>query len=63
MTLLAVSGSGWVEVIVALSIFVPVVITIVIVIFFFRAARDDPDNERLKRAQEDYERAHRDAPR
>jgi hypothetical protein len=67
MSLLAITnsnnGGGWVEVIVSLSIFVPVVITIVIIWVFFKNARHDPDAERLHQAQLDYERAHRGDPR
>jgi heme/copper-type cytochrome/quinol oxidase subunit 2 len=63
MGLLAITnsnnGGGWVELIVSLSIFVPVVITIVIVVVFFRNARHDPDAQRLHQAQQDYEQAHR----
>jgi heme/copper-type cytochrome/quinol oxidase subunit 2 len=50
-------------VIVALSIFVPVVITIAITIVFFRNAKHDPDAQRLRRAQQDYEQAHRNDAR
>lgn len=62
MSLLATTknnGGGWVEFIVALSIFVPVVITIAITTVFFRNARHDPDAQRLRRAQHEYEQAHR----
>ena len=42
-------------VIVAISIFVPVVVTIVIAIVFLRGAKNDPDEQRLRRAQQDYD--------
>jgi hypothetical protein len=52
---LAYTASTWTQVIVALSIFVPVVVTIVIAVLFLRGARNDPDEQRLRRAQRDYE--------
>ena len=52
---LAYSGSTWTQVIVAISIFVPVVVTIVLAVYFLRGAKNDPDEQRLRRAQEDYE--------
>jgi hypothetical protein len=39
---------------------VPVTITIVIAWFFLRGAKHDPDEARLKQAQADYERSHRE---
>jgi hypothetical protein len=52
---LAYSGSTWTQIIVAISIFVPVVVTIVLAFFFLRGAKNDPDEQRLKRAQQEYE--------
>jgi len=52
---LAYSGSTWTQVIVGLSIFVPVVVTIALAVVFLRGAKSDPDEQRLKRVQEDYE--------
>jgi sugar phosphate permease len=49
---LAFSGDAWTQLIVALSIFVPVVVTIVISIFFLRGAKDDPDEQRWRRLAE-----------
>ena len=51
----AYTGSTWTQIIVAFSIFVPVVITIVLAVVFLRGAKNDPDEQRLKRAQEEYE--------
>ena len=51
----AYSGSTWTQIIVAFSIFVPVVITIILAVVFLRGAKNDPDEQRLKRAQEEYE--------
>ena len=53
--MIAYSGSTWTQVIVAISIFVPVVVTIVLAVFFLRSAKNDPDEQRLKRAQKEYE--------
>jgi len=52
---IAYSGSTWTQIIVAFSIFVPVVVTIVIAVVFLRGARNDPDEQRLRRAQQEYE--------
>jgi sugar phosphate permease len=49
---LAFSGDAWTQLIVALSIFVPVVITIVIAIVFLRGAKNDPDEQRWRRLEE-----------
>jgi hypothetical protein len=51
---LAYSASTWTQVIVGLSIFVPVLITVGLCIAFLRA-KGDPDAERLKQVQADYE--------
>ncbi len=51
----AYSGSTWTQVIVGLSIFVPVVVTIALAVVFLRGAKSDPDEQRLKRVQEEYE--------
>ena len=53
--MIAYSGSTWTQIIVAFSIFVPVVVTIVIAVVFLRGARNDPDEQRLRRAQREYE--------
>jgi heme/copper-type cytochrome/quinol oxidase subunit 2 len=52
---LAYSGSTWTQIIVAISIFVPVVVTIVLAVYFLRGAKNDPDEQRLRRVQDDYE--------
>jgi heme/copper-type cytochrome/quinol oxidase subunit 2 len=51
--MLAYTADTWTQVIVAISIFVPVVVTIVIAIVFLRGAKNDPDEQRLRRAQQD----------
>jgi len=53
--LIAYSGSAWTQIIVAFSIFVPVVVTAVLTVYFLRGAKNDPDEQRLKRAQREYE--------
>ena len=48
---LAYTASGWTEVIVALSIFVPVVVALGLAIWVLRGSRNDPDELRWKRQQ------------
>jgi hypothetical protein len=55
----ASNGSGWVELVVGLSIFVPVVVAAVLAWWVLRGTRKDPDAARLKRVQQEYERTHR----
>lgn len=52
---LAYTGTTWTQIVVGLSIFVPVVVTIVLAVVFLRGAKNDPDEQRLKRAQAEYE--------
>jgi hypothetical protein len=52
---IAYTGDTWTQIIVAISIFVPVVVTIVLAVVFLRGAKSDPDEQRLKRVQEEYE--------
>jgi hypothetical protein len=49
---LAYSPDAWTEVIVGLSIFVPVVVTIAITIAVLRGAKNDPDEQRWRREAE-----------
>ena len=49
---LAFSADAWTEVIVALSIFIPVLVTIAISIVFLRGAKNDPDEQRWRRLEE-----------
>jgi hypothetical protein len=55
VALLGYSADTWTQVIVGLSIFVPVVVTIAIAFVFLRGARNDPDQQRMRRAQREYE--------
>ena len=45
----------WVEAVVLASIVVPVAITIWLTVLFLRGQSSDPDEQRLKRAQAEYE--------
>jgi hypothetical protein len=53
--LLGYSADTWTQIVVGLSIFVPVVVTIAIAFVFLRGARNDPDQQRMRRAQREYE--------
>ena len=57
--MLAYTANTWTQVIVAISIFVPVAVTIALAVVFLRGKSNDPDEQRLRRAQEDYEARHR----
>ena len=52
---LAFTGTTWTQVIVGFSIFVPVAVTIALAVVFLRGSKDDPDEQRLRRAQQEYE--------
>jgi hypothetical protein len=57
--LLAYTASGWTQVIVALSIFVPVVAALAITIVVLRGSKHDPDEQRWRQdAAERKQRAH-----
>jgi hypothetical protein len=49
--MLALTASGWTQVIVGLSIFVPVIVTAVITFYVLRGKRDDPDEQRWRRLE------------
>ena len=53
--MVAYTASTWTAVIVACSIFIPLIVTIVLAYFFLRSARNDPDADRLRRAQREYQ--------
>jgi hypothetical protein len=59
---LAYTASAWTQVIVAISIFLPVVVAVAIAVAVLRGKKTDPDAQRLRRVQADYE-ARRDAER
>jgi hypothetical protein len=49
------SGNTTLEVIIALSAFVPLIIVAVLVWIFLRGVKNDPDEQRLRQAQADAE--------
>jgi heme/copper-type cytochrome/quinol oxidase subunit 2 len=57
---LAYTASAWTQVVVAISIFVPVIFAVVLAVVVLRGKKNDPDEQRLRRIQAEYE-ARRDA--
>ena len=57
---LAITGNTWIEVIVTLSIVVPLSVLGVVVWFFLRSSRNDPDEQRWRRLEEQRREADRD---
>jgi heme/copper-type cytochrome/quinol oxidase subunit 2 len=57
---LAYTASAWTQVVVAISIFVPVLFAVVLAVVVLRGNKNDPDEQRLRRIQAEYE-ARRDA--
>jgi hypothetical protein len=55
--ILAVSASGWTEIIVAGSIFVPVAVASWITVVVLRGKKDDPDEQRWRRLAEQRKEA------
>jgi nitrogen fixation-related uncharacterized protein len=60
---LAYTGSTWTQVIVGLSIFVPVIVAGVLAWVVIRGKKDDPDEQRWKRLDEQRREAEREARR
>jgi hypothetical protein len=58
---IAYSANAWTQVIVGLSIFVPVLITLALAWVFLRGARNDPDEQRRRQMDADR-RAAANAP-
>ena len=52
--MIAFSADAWTQVIVGLSIFVPVLVTIALAWVFLRGARNDPDEQRRRRLAVSY---------
>ena len=50
--MVAASGSTWTEILITLSIFVPIVITVILTVYVLRGAKDDPDEERWRRLKD-----------
>jgi hypothetical protein len=59
--IVAYTASGWTQVIVALSIFVPVVVAAAITVFVLRGAKYDPDEQRWQREAEERKRLNEEA--
>jgi hypothetical protein len=59
--LVAYSASGWTELIVSLSIFVPVVIAAAITIVVLRGSKDDPDEQRWQHQADERKRLQQEA--
>jgi hypothetical protein len=55
--MLAYTADGWTEVIVALSIFLPVAAAVVITVLVLRGAKHDPDEQRWRRLAEERRQA------
>ena len=53
--------NGWTELIVAISIFGPVVVALAITIYVLRNKKNDPDEQRLRAQQRAYEESKRAA--
>jgi len=56
---LAYAASTWTQIVVAFSIFVPVVVTIALAVVFLRGKKDDPDEQRWRRLAEQRREADR----
>ena len=55
-----VSPDAWTQIIVALSIFVPVIVAAVIAIVVLRGKKNDPDEQRWRRLAEQRKEAEQD---
>lgn len=51
LAVLAVSGNTWTQVVVALSIFVPVIVAAVLTVWVLRGKKNDPDEQRWRRLE------------
>ena len=61
MVPLAYTASSWTQLIVALSIFVPVVAAAAITIFVLRGAKNDPDEQRWQQQADERKRLEQEA--
>jgi len=59
--IVAYSASGWTELIVALSIFVPVAIAATITIVVLRGSKNDPDEQRWQHQADERKRLQQEA--
>ena len=56
----AISPDAWTQIIVGLSIFVPVVVAVVIAVVVLRGKKNDPDEQRWRRLAEQRRAADRE---
>ena len=59
----ALRADGWTEIIVALSIFVPIVLASALAVWVIRGAKHDPDEQRRRAVQADHRARHDSEPR
>ncbi len=59
--MLALTPNAWTEVVVALSIFVPVIVAAALTVWVLRGKRNDPDEQRWRRLEAER-RAQSDMP-
>lgn len=50
--MLAITGTTWTQIVVALSIFVPVIITAVLTVYVLRGKKNDPDEQRWRQLRD-----------
>jgi hypothetical protein len=50
--ILGVTSSTWTQILVALSIFVPLIITVALTVFVLRGKKNDPDEQRWRRLKD-----------
>ena len=58
--IVALTPDAWTQIIVAFSIFGPVAVALVIAVAVLRGSKNDPDEQRLRRAHEDYKASRKD---
>jgi hypothetical protein len=51
--MVAATASTWTQILVGLSIFVPVVVTVVLTVYVLRGAKNDPDEQRWRRLKDE----------
>jgi len=59
--MLALTPNAWTEIVVALSIFVPVIVAAALTVWVLRGKRNDPDEQRWRRLEAER-RAQSDMP-
>ena len=58
--IVALTPDAWTQIIVAFSIFGPVAVALAITIVVLRGKKNDPDEQRMRQAQRDYEASRKD---